>query len=67
MSEVLDALRGITGRDIRAAPDPSLFRPTDENVIVGDVAKLVADTGWQQRISLEETLADMLEYWRAKR
>lgn len=46
--------------------DSSLLRSTDEKVIVGDVTKLKQDTGWKQTISLEETIRDMLNYWKNK-
>lgn len=44
--------------------DPKLLRPTDENVIVGDVTKLKKITGWKQSISMRQTIRDMLDYWR---
>lgn len=66
ISEVLGALERALGREITAIPDPGLFRPTDEKIIVGDVGKLAADTGWTQRVSIDETLSSMLAYWRNK-
>lgn len=45
--------------------DTSLLRPTDEKVIFGDSSRLVAATGWQQQHDIEQTLRDMLDYWRA--
>lgn len=44
--------------------DSALLRPTDEKIIVGDVTKLKTDTGWKQNIPMEQTVTDMLEYWR---
>ncbi len=44
--------------------DPKLLRPTDEKIIFGDTAKLRAHTGWEQKIPIETTIKDMLEYWR---
>lgn len=44
--------------------EPELLRSTDERIIVGNVDKLKADTGWKQKIPLEQTIADMLDYWR---
>ena len=46
--------------------DSALLRPTDEKIIVGDVTKLKKDTGWKQNIPMEQTIADMLEYWKNK-
>jgi GDP-4-dehydro-6-deoxy-D-mannose reductase len=53
-------------KDIVARVDQSLLRPTDEPVIWGDCSKLKAATGWQAAISLEQTIDDMLAYWRGK-
>ena len=44
--------------------DPQLFRPTDEKIIVGDITKLKQDTGWSQKVSMEETVSDMLAFWK---
>lgn len=44
--------------------DPQLLRPTDEKIIVGDVSKIKRDTGWEQLIPMEQTITDMLNYWR---
>lgn len=46
--------------------DPALLRPSDEPVIFGDSSKLVAATGWSQQVPLEDTIVDMLNYWRAR-
>jgi GDP-4-dehydro-6-deoxy-D-mannose reductase len=44
--------------------DPNLMRPTDEKIIYGDSSKLKKDTMWKQEISIDQTLRDMIEYWR---
>lgn len=44
--------------------DKSLIRPTDEKIIVGDITKLRNDTGWKQKVSMKETIRDMINYWR---
>jgi GDPmannose 4,6-dehydratase len=33
---------------------------------VPDTAKFKAHTGWQPEISFETTMADLLDYWRAR-
>lgn len=66
IAEVVNVLSSVVGRAITPVPDKALFRPTDEAIITGDVSKLVRDTGWKQRVSLEETLSSMLQYWRSK-
>jgi GDP-4-dehydro-6-deoxy-D-mannose reductase len=35
-------------------------------VQVGDPARLVAATGWQPQIAIEQTLRELLEDWRTR-
>jgi GDP-4-dehydro-6-deoxy-D-mannose reductase len=46
--------------------DPARLRPSDVPVLVGDPTRLRAATGWEPRISLEQTLRDLLEDWRRR-
>lgn len=46
--------------------EKELLRPTDERIIVGDVEKLKRETGWEQKVGLEQTVKEMLEYWKNK-
>jgi GDP-4-dehydro-6-deoxy-D-mannose reductase len=46
--------------------DPALLRPTDEPVIWGDNAKLVAATGYAPTVPLERTVEDMLRQVRGE-
>ncbi len=46
--------------------DPKRMRPSDVPVLIGDNSKFVAATGWQPEIKFEQTLDDLLEYWRAR-
>jgi GDP-4-dehydro-6-deoxy-D-mannose reductase len=46
--------------------DPGRFRPSDIPVLVGDPSRLRAATGWEPRIPLDRTLADLLADWRAR-
>jgi GDP-4-dehydro-6-deoxy-D-mannose reductase len=67
MSAVLSCvLQRATRNDIVPEIDPQLLRPTDEPVIWADCTKLRAMTGWEPEISLDQTIDDMLSYWRQK-
>lgn len=44
--------------------DPARFRPNDTPLVLGDHSRLTADTGWSPRIPLEQTVEDLLRYWR---
>lgn len=54
------------GHTLEIKVDSTLIRQTDERVIVGDITKLKRDTGWKQFIPMEQTIADMMDYWRKK-
>ena len=44
--------------------DPERFRATDQ--LIGDARKLSDTTGWQPRIPLRTTLANLIADWRAR-
>jgi GDP-4-dehydro-6-deoxy-D-mannose reductase len=46
--------------------DPARYRPNDARLLVGDAARLHTELGWTPAIPLEQTLDDLLEYWRAQ-
>lgn len=64
--QVLDILLGFTSARIAVKPDPQRMRPSDVPVLRGDSTKFSRLTGWRTEIPLETTLADLLNYWRAK-
>jgi GDP-4-dehydro-6-deoxy-D-mannose reductase len=61
-----DLLVGMARRPIELVPDPSLLRPVDLPVLRGDASKLRAATGWEPRIPIERTTADLLDDMRAR-
>lgn len=65
ISEVVEIIERIMGRKFDIQVDQTLIRPTDEPIIYGDSGRLTTDTGWKQSYTLEQTLTDMIEYWRA--
>ena len=58
-----DMFRMIIG-DRRYEVDSSLFRPTDEPIIIGNINKAKKILKWTPKISLEQTISDTLDYWR---
>lgn len=62
---ILDYLISLSTRHaILKRPDPQRFRPLDADLQVPDCAKFKALTGWEPMIPFEETMADLLAYWR---
>jgi GDP-4-dehydro-6-deoxy-D-mannose reductase len=61
-----DLLVGLATRPIQLVTDPALLRPVDLPVLEGDASKLRAATGWQPRIPIEQTVADLLDDMRER-
>lgn len=51
---------------IRIEQDPAKFRPVDTAFLQGDHSRLTADTGWSPAIPFEQTVEDLLTYWRGQ-
>ena len=49
---------------VRVRVDPARFRPNDQPIVEGDPSRIRGELGWEPRIPLKQTLADLLEYWR---
>jgi GDP-4-dehydro-6-deoxy-D-mannose reductase len=44
--------------------DPARYRPNDVPLLLGDPQRLHDELGWTPRIPLDQTIDDLLEYWR---
>lgn len=64
IQEVLDGLLKLSNRSIEVRRDPKRMRPSDVPVIAGDSAKFRRRTGWEPGIPVEDSLRDILDYWR---
>lgn len=49
---------------IRIETDPSRLRPIDANLQVPDTSKFTRHTNWKPEIKFEQTMRDLLDYWR---
>ena len=64
--EIADGLLGLAGTSLEFETDPSLVRPVEVPVLRGDPGRLADATGWAPEVPLEQTLADVLAYWRTR-
>ena len=53
-----------TRKDVKVEPDPSRLRPIDADLQVPDTSKFTKHTGWKPEIPFEQTMRDLLDYWR---
>jgi GDP-4-dehydro-6-deoxy-D-mannose reductase len=61
---LLDMLLSYSQVEIRVERDPERYRPVDVPVAYGTACKFHRLTGWEPEIPFEQTLQDVLTYWR---
>lgn len=63
---LLDTLISFAKVSVEVVPDPARYRPNDSPIVLGNPARARNELGWIPRIPLEQTLHDLLNYWRAR-
>jgi GDP-4-dehydro-6-deoxy-D-mannose reductase len=63
---LLETLISLAKLDVRIVSDPERMRPSEVPRIVADCRKLRARTGWRAEIPFEQSLRDLLDYWRGQ-
>lgn len=66
VAELVETVRRRCRVPFTVLPDPELQRANDEPVIAGDSTKFRGLTGWEPEIEIEETLVEMLAWWRER-
>lgn len=66
IQELLDYLLSLTKVKIDVVVDPQRLRPSDVELLLGDPSKFIKATGWKPRFTFEQTMTDLLEYWRER-
>ncbi len=63
LKEIIHKMISIAHVDVSYELSPSLVRPSDNPVIIGDNTKIKKECCWQPAISIDRSLADILSYW----
>jgi GDP-4-dehydro-6-deoxy-D-mannose reductase len=66
ITEIVAGLARHTQLEVRTSTDPKRFRKNEVMDIRGSHDKLTRATGWAPEIPLDQTLHDMLDWWRAR-
>ncbi len=66
IQELLDRLIALTDVEVEVRQVPERMRPSDVEVLLGDSSKFRADTGWEPEIDFDQTLRDVVEFWRQR-
>ena len=61
--DILETYRRLARVKLDVVADPSLARPLEQNIKVGDPSKLQS-LGWRAKYELDDTLSSILDYWR---
>ncbi|HUC95227.1 MAG TPA: GDP-mannose 4,6-dehydratase [Candidatus Saccharimonadales bacterium] len=66
MKDVLKRIISKSKVSVQIKTDPKRLRPTDEPVIWGSNTNIFKDTGWKPKISIEDTVSWVLDYWKQR-
>ena len=67
VADMLNTLLSMsTVKDIKVETDPERLRPIDADLQVPNTKKFNEVTGWEPVIPYEQTMRDLLEYWRER-
>jgi GDP-4-dehydro-6-deoxy-D-mannose reductase len=64
--EMLDMLLAMSKTKIKVEQDEARMRPSDVPVLLGDATRFRNRTGWEPSIPFEQTMRDLLAYWRER-
>lgn len=64
IGEALKILLSFSKQKFEIKVDPKLLRPSDVTLQIPCIDKFKNETGWKPEIPLEDTLKDLLDYWR---
>jgi GDP-4-dehydro-6-deoxy-D-mannose reductase len=66
VGDLLTTLLGMSRTAIEVAVDETRLRPSDNPIVLGDPSRIREEVGWEPRLGIERTLADLLDYWRRR-
>lgn len=66
IGEALHMLLALSTVAIAVETDPERLRPSDVPIVVADNTRLHAATGWSPEILFEDSLREVLDWWRAE-
>ena len=64
ISELLEGLKSLAEADVGVVQDSERMRPSEIKVVVGSARKLREETNWLPEVSLDQSLQDILDWWR---
>jgi GDP-4-dehydro-6-deoxy-D-mannose reductase len=65
LADIIGMCQEITGIGVTLHRDPTKTRDNEVPEVRGDSTKLRNKTGWYPKISLQQTVSDLIKYWRS--
>jgi GDP-4-dehydro-6-deoxy-D-mannose reductase len=66
LQDLVDRIVGRCSVRVEIRRDPARLRPSDLPAVRGSAEKFTQRTGWRPEIPIDQTLQDLLDYWRDK-
>ena len=66
VESLIELMMEISGIDSSREIDATLLRPQDVPVVVGSRAKITRELGWEPKLTLHESLRDILADWKTR-
>jgi GDP-4-dehydro-6-deoxy-D-mannose reductase len=66
IGHLLDLLLARARQSIRIKVDPTRYRPNDQAFLLGSYDRIRDEIGWSPTIPLEQTIDDLLTFWRSQ-
>ncbi|TQK73689.1 GDP-4-dehydro-6-deoxy-D-mannose reductase [Brevibacillus sp. AG162] len=65
IEDMLKTLLALTDVQVEIHVDTNRLRPSDVDIVLGDSSLFREKTGWEPEISFQQTMEDLLNYWRS--
>jgi GDP-4-dehydro-6-deoxy-D-mannose reductase len=66
VGHLLDMMLRRAHVSIRVVVDPERYRPNDSPIVQGNPARIREELGWTPKIPVEQTIEDLLAFWRER-
>jgi len=66
IKDILNTFGKYTTIDLSTKQENNRMRPSDVSVLIGDSLKLRNEIGWKPSVEFENSIKDILEYWRTQ-
>jgi len=64
LNEIINMMADMVGIKVTIEADQSLIRPRENRIVIGSNEKLKRATGWRASYSIEQSLKDIIKYWK---